>query len=43
MTKSTGLTNATGAPVADNTNILTAGPHLRKRTQIRLPRISPLR
>src|SRR5215468_1433968 len=26
MTKSTGLTNATGAPVADNTNTLTAGP-----------------
>src|SRR5262245_18224808 len=26
MTKSTGLTNATGTPVADNTNILTAGP-----------------
>jgi catalase len=26
MTKSTGLTNATGAPVANNTNILTAGP-----------------
>ena len=27
MTKSTKLTNATGAPVADNTNIRTAGPH----------------
>ena len=26
MTKSTKLTNATGAPVADNTNIRTAGP-----------------
>jgi catalase len=24
--KSLGLTNATGAPVADNTNIVTAGP-----------------
>ena len=40
MTKSTKLTNATGAPVADNTNIRTAGP--RGPSVERMTRSEPL-